>query len=145
MFRNGDKMNIRVIGAVFAGLLLTGCALPSWDGIKSTVGLGDDSAQPMQPGDVPVSEPAPAPVASQPAPVVSQPAPAVSQGPAPVAPQATAAPAPMAQEPRADSWCQQVANASATDAKENGFDRETQQRRAANSYRQCLSEGVQSH
>ena len=54
---NGSAMNIRMIAAVFAGLLLCGCS--TWDGALSYVGLGESDQD---------AQPAAAPTASVPAP-----------------------------------------------------------------------------
>jgi hypothetical protein len=113
-------MNIRIIGAVFAGLLLCGCSLPSWDSMTTYVGLGpDDQATP----------PKAAPAEGTPDEVNAAP---------------TSTPA--AQASPSDNWCEQIAKASAADAADNGFDLATQQHRAETTYRQCLaSSGAAPH
>ena len=59
---------------------------------------------------------------------------------APTAAEAPPTSLPVAQASPAESWCQQVAKANASDAAENGFDVATQKHRAETSYRQCLGE-----
>ncbi|MDE2133028.1 MAG: hypothetical protein KGM97_00385 [Alphaproteobacteria bacterium] len=61
-------MNMRIIGAVFAGFLLAGCTDADWDHAMSYAGLGqsDQTASPQAaPADESVAAPTPAAQASK--------------------------------------------------------------------------------
>ncbi len=100
-------MNMRIIGAVFAGLLLAGCTDADWDHAMSYAGLGQSDQ----------TAPATEPVAATPA--------------------ETPAAAGAAQVSTSEAWCREIAKAASDDAAGNGFDAATQQHRAELTYRQC--------
>jgi hypothetical protein len=106
-------MNIRVITAVFAGLMLCGCG--TWDSTLDYVGLGGSDQE-------------------------AQPAPADQSAPAQASTQtstATSSYAPSGQASRQEDWCRQIARAAGEEAAGEGFDAATQQRRADTAYQQC--------
>jgi len=112
-------MNIRLIAAVFAGLMLSGCS--TWDDTLDMVGFGG-SNQEAQPDSAPAAQSASAqtPTATQ----ASAQAPSYS-GPSPYSSN--------------ENWCRQISKAAGEEAAGEGFDSATQQRRADTTYQQCIA------
>ena len=113
-------MNIRIITAGLAAVLLCGCTDADWDRAMTYTGLGPSEQSEPSRGDQsasPQSEPS-----------------------RPVAARTEVVTAPLAADQAAgpDSWCQQVAKSAADEAAGNGFDAATQRRRAESTYRQCV-------
>ncbi|MBU6296669.1 MAG: hypothetical protein KGJ79_01175 [Alphaproteobacteria bacterium] len=103
-------MNIRIIGAAVAGLLLSSCTDADWNHTMNYVGLGqpEQSASVAQQatedtGTAPASDAATAPTVS-----------------------------------KSEAWCRDVAASAAQSAASNGFDLATQKYRATTMYKQCM-------
>ena len=116
-------MNVRIIVAGLAALLLSGCTDADWDRAMSYTGLGSSEQ-----GEASRREQSEPPRGEQ------------SEAPQPVTArnEVATAPLPADQAARPDSWCQQVAKSAADVAAGNGFDAATQRRRAESTYRQCI-------
>jgi hypothetical protein len=118
-------MIVRLAFVFAAAVLLAGCTDADWDHAFAYAGFGGDQAKPAQ------ADTAQADVAQANAP---QPT-----APQPNAPPPNAATPPQTQAVAAapDDWCAEVARAAATEAADQGFDRQTQKNRAQTAFQQC--------